>query len=114
MKNFVIDTRNSKEPLYVVGICDYNYNYCKYYDTIYLLQTVNNTFIERGERTLKETERTFSPKVVRKGAMIKVINPHSEWYGKKLNIRDIESNLIYVNTHKGIQELGLTSVQLLK
>lgn len=78
-----------------------------------ILEKADGTFIWKDSYSLSPSKDKFQPKVLRKGCLVKVVNPYNEFFGKKLSVYDIDGEMITLLTHNGKMTVSALTLKVL-
>ncbi len=106
-RNFVKDVRKGSETLMV-------FSRCNGYSDVFILEKADGTFICRGAGVLCVSEDKIQPKLLRKGCLVKVVNPYNEFFGKKLAVHAIDGEMITLLTHTGKMTVSALTLKVVK
>lgn len=106
-RKFVKDTRKESETLMV-------FSRCNGHSDVFILEKADGTFICRGAGVLRISEDKIRPKVLRKGCLVKVVNPYNEFFGKKLSVHAIDGEKITLLTHTGKMTVSAVTLKVVR
>lgn len=104
---YVKDIRRENETLMV-------FSRCNGYRDVYILQKADGSFIRRGAGILCSSDNKIQPRILRKGCLVKVVNPYNEFYGKKLSVYAINGEMITLLTHAGKMTVSAGTLKVVK